>query len=63
MSEFNFVRNYINRDLITDMWNTFLYYNCSVDTTLLGLVKEHDYYISVPLMNEGILILKYPQYL
>ena len=33
---FNLIREYINRDLLTAIWNKFLYYNYLVHTTLLG---------------------------
>ena len=36
VSGFNLIREYINRDLLTDMWNTLLYHNYLVDVTLLG---------------------------
>ena len=36
VSGFNLIREYINRDLLTTIWNTFLYYNYLVHTTLLG---------------------------
>ena len=36
VSGFNLIREYINRDLLTAIWNTFLYYNYVVHTTLLG---------------------------
>ena len=36
VSGFNLIREYINRDLLTDMWNTLLYHNYLVDVKLLG---------------------------
>ena len=36
VSGFNLIREYINRDLLTAIWNTFLYNNYLVHTTLLG---------------------------
>ena len=36
VSGFNLIREYINRDLLTAIWNNFLYYNYLVHTTLLG---------------------------
>ena len=35
------------------MWDAFLYYDCSVDATLLRLVTEHDHYIFIPFMNDN----------
>ena len=48
MSGFNLIRKYINKDVLTDMSNTFLYYNYLVDITLLGAYID---YVSVPFMN------------